>query len=646
MTALGGAESGAFTYDLNGNMIAREEGGAWYQQQFDADASGRLVAVTNTQTLSATHFVYDGDGRRIVTGHPDGSWTAFVGGHYEVDSVAAGVVSGTTVLQPGSEGQDSYVYSSYPSTNYGNSAYIYAGKVSSSQTYRGLLEFDLASIPADAVVDQATLTLFCRKLSTASATLYLYRVTKGWGESSVTWNSQPATGSQVEGTLNLATSRYQAKEVDLTALVQAWVEGSQVNQGVMVKEGGSTAYGQCYSSDGTVGFRPKLEVHWHQPPPQPATRSYYYLGSRRIAMQVDDGVESEVYYFHTDHLGSTSAMSNESGTLVEGSVTRYLPYGGYRTAPGANLTDHPATSAGLRGYTGHKHNSYIKLVDMKARWYSPQLGRFISADSIIPDPSNPQSFNRYSYVLNRPLVLVDPFGHDPRFPMLEGTCATPEACAGIDLSPNTSENGFEQNWSEFERMTVAQEEFGRQWYEHYRYHDPIGAFEKYSDVEYHPSVAAAERYAAEHDKFWVPGAHIGMPMAMAEAVDAAVSNGVVFGYWGRATLISGSSAGTTGRPGRLGGPQHRAVVSQIMHDIEHSGQNLTARAEFYVRTPGGQRRGRFVDVAALDVYGNPVEFIQVGRITQGSLPVARERYAISDIFEFGGYYVPIRFVPY
>ena len=407
MTALGGAESGAFTYDLNGNMIAREEGGAWYQQQFDADASGRLVAVTNTQTLSATHFVYDGDGRRIVTGHPDGSWTAFVGGHYEVDSVAAGVVSGTTVLQPGSEGQDSYVYSSYPSTNYGNSAYIYAGKVSSSQTYRGLLEFDLASIPADAVVDQATLTLFCRKLSTASATLYLYRVTKGWGESSVTWNSQPATGSQVEGTLNLATSRYQAKEVDLTALVQAWVEGSQVNQGVMVKEGGSTAYGQCYSSDGTVGFRPKLEVHWHQPPPQPATRSYYYLGSRRIAMQVDDGVESAVYYFHTDHLGSTSAMSNESGTLVEGSVTRYLPYGGYRTAPGANLTDH--------GFTGHKHNSYIKLVDMKARWYSPQLGRFIQPDKIIPDPSNPQDLNRYSYVRNSPVKYRDPTG---RFPWL------------------------------------------------------------------------------------------------------------------------------------------------------------------------------------------------------------------------------------
>ena len=358
-----------------------------------------------------------------MTANPDGSWTAFVGGHYEVDSVSGGVISGTTVLQPGSEGYDSYVYSSYPSTNYGNSVYIYAGKASSSQTYRGLLEFDLASIPADAVVDQATLTLYCRKLSTSSATLYLYRVTKGWGESSVTWNSQPATGSQIEGTLNLATSRYQAKEVELTALVQAWVEGSQVNQGVMLKENGSTTYGQCYSSDyGTASQRPKLEVHWHQEP-QPTTRSYYYLGSQRVAMQVDDGGESKVYYIHTDHLGSTSAMSNESGTLVIGSVTRYLPYGGYRTAPSANLTDH--------GFTGHKHNSYIKLVDMKARWYSPQLGRFISADSIIPDPLNPQSFNRYSYVLNLPMTYTDPSGH-------AAACGVGPSDCGAERPPDVS----------------------------------------------------------------------------------------------------------------------------------------------------------------------------------------------------------------
>ncbi|GIK59108.1 MAG: hypothetical protein BroJett015_47710 [Chloroflexota bacterium] len=48
-----------------------------------------------------------------------------------------------------------------------------------------------------------------------------------------------------------------------------------------------------------------------------------------------------------------------------------------------------------------------------ARFYVPGLGRFASADSIIPNPANPQSYNRYAYVLNRPVKYQDPTGHRP-----------------------------------------------------------------------------------------------------------------------------------------------------------------------------------------------------------------------------------------
>lgn len=50
---------------------------------------------------------------------------------------------------------------------------------------------------------------------------------------------------------------------------------------------------------------------------------------------------------------------------------------------------------------------------MGARMYDPELGRFISPDSIIPNPANPQSLNRYSYVYNSPLKFHDPSGHTP-----------------------------------------------------------------------------------------------------------------------------------------------------------------------------------------------------------------------------------------
>ena len=50
---------------------------------------------------------------------------------------------------------------------------------------------------------------------------------------------------------------------------------------------------------------------------------------------------------------------------------------------------------------------------MSAREYLPSLGRFLSADSIVPGAGNPQALNRYAYVFNSPLGFVDPSGHDP-----------------------------------------------------------------------------------------------------------------------------------------------------------------------------------------------------------------------------------------
>ncbi len=61
--------------------------------------------------------------------------------------------------------------------------------------------------------------------------------------------------------------------------------------------------------------------------------------------------------------------------------------------------------------TDGRHDSYIKLYDYGARWYDPQIGRFISPDTIIPDPGNSQSFNRYAYVENNPIRYTDSTGH-------------------------------------------------------------------------------------------------------------------------------------------------------------------------------------------------------------------------------------------
>ncbi|HSW57842.1 MAG TPA: RHS repeat-associated core domain-containing protein, partial [Dehalococcoidales bacterium] len=61
----------------------------------------------------------------------------------------------------------------------------------------------------------------------------------------------------------------------------------------------------------------------------------------------------------------------------------------------------------LTGVSGACTESYT----YNARYYDPQIGRFISADTIVQSPANPQSFNRYSYCLNNPLKYTDPSGH-------------------------------------------------------------------------------------------------------------------------------------------------------------------------------------------------------------------------------------------
>jgi RHS repeat-associated protein len=92
---------------------------------------------------------------------------------------------------------------------------------------------------------------------------------------------------------------------------------------------------------------------------------------------------------------------NGDGTVD--SEARYYPYGVTRWSSGTLPTDYR--------FTGQREDGYIKLTVMGARWYDGQLGRWISPDSIIPDPANPQSFNRFSYTRNNPVKFRDPSGH-------------------------------------------------------------------------------------------------------------------------------------------------------------------------------------------------------------------------------------------
>ena len=117
-----------------------------------------------------------------------------------------------------------------------------------------------------------------------------------------------------------------------------------------------------------------------------------------------------VYHIFRDHLGTITHLKNGS-TIDEYS---FDAWGRRRDKDNWSytLSGEPALFAD-RGFTGHEYLEDFNLYNMNGRLYDPVLGRFLSPDPYIADPSFTQSYNRYSYVLNNPLKYNDPTGELP-----------------------------------------------------------------------------------------------------------------------------------------------------------------------------------------------------------------------------------------
>ncbi len=120
----------------------------------------------------------------------------------------------------------------------------------------------------------------------------------------------------------------------------------------------------------------------------------------------DDEPLIGVVYRNADHLGSVVSVRGEDGSVIDQVV--YRPYGS--TVPsGAGA---PASTPSF-AFTGQRHEGSMGIYDYRARWYDPNLGRFLQTDPLVPGLYNPQALNAYSYVLNDPVNLIDPTGQGP-----------------------------------------------------------------------------------------------------------------------------------------------------------------------------------------------------------------------------------------
>jgi RHS repeat-associated protein len=125
-------------------------------------------------------------------------------------------------------------------------------------------------------------------------------------------------------------------------------------------------------------------------------------GSTSLAVRtIVDGTQNTLNWTLSDHLGSSSITTTANGTWY--SELRYSAFGETRYSSGITPTDYR--------YTGQLEQADVNLYYYNARWYDPELGRFIQADTIVPEPGSAKSYDRYTYVNNNPVRYTDPSGH-------------------------------------------------------------------------------------------------------------------------------------------------------------------------------------------------------------------------------------------
>ncbi|MHC1727503.1 MAG: RHS repeat domain-containing protein [Syntrophobacteraceae bacterium] len=158
---------------------------------------------------------------------------------------------------------------------------------------------------------------------------------------------------------------------------------------------------------------------------------HLFAGDRRIVSRIG----SAAYYYHPDHLGGLSVITNSGGDVAQKAA--YYPFG-QQIDPGVETDPLPYR------FTGQELDTETGLYYYKSRYYDPMIGRFISPDPLIQAAFDPPSFprligfdylpkeppvynqasiaavggktmNAYPYAANNPINATDPVGLRPLF---------------------------------------------------------------------------------------------------------------------------------------------------------------------------------------------------------------------------------------
>lgn len=276
-----------------------------------SSAGGRAEALQARYSVEAAlaHAKWKLSRHSGCSGYPEIAATAFEGGSYEAKvnpknntpvnikafaTTASGATASverslpkldpsyTLTLQPGPDGEDTWIDSSQPDRNYGRGVDVRV----TTNGLRALLRFDLSQLPAGSRVTSAALWLNQKTLPSGTGSLAVHRMTRKWTEGTAIGPANPPDGASWNGpdparTWATAGGEFEAQAVatrpytatlgwktwDITSLVDGWAAGVLPNYGLVLRGVGDVQNVQFYSGDESTDTyaRPKLVLTYSAP---------------------------------------------------------------------------------------------------------------------------------------------------------------------------------------------------------------------------------------------------------------------------------------------------------------------------------------------------------------------------------------------
>jgi RHS repeat-associated protein len=359
------------------------------------DTAGRLASLTDWQGR-VTSFGYDADGRRTSVTQPTGVVTTNT---YD----AAGRLTNVAHVKAGMTLRSfAYAYDAA-----GNRVSATSGGVTESYTLDSLGR--LASVSYGGTVESYTYDANGNRL------------TKTAGGTTTTYAYDDADQLLSEGSVSYshdAAGNVTARGSDTFS----WDWRNRLSSATV----GSTSTTYTYDGDDvrvrkTVGTTTTTYL-WDRQSGLPllvddGSRSYLHAG---VVQAEIDPMNAATYHL-SDALGSVRGLTDQAGA-VTGSAD-YDVFGAVRASSGAGS---------VFGFAGEQRDAETDFTFLRARYYSPGSGRFLSVDSVQPGGPGTQGYNLYAYVANNPTTWADPSGHNATMVgNFKQVLALPPVVAGI-----------------------------------------------------------------------------------------------------------------------------------------------------------------------------------------------------------------------